>query len=366
MNLCLRSLSSLLSFLLIVLMSFLLVVLTASQAVPQSSPAQDPRQLTGFDLAAVDAPETSPASQPILEKPGQREGIAPDITFQTCGDHTVALNWHVSQDYKDRYGVTLLILDPEYNVRFTLRNDGDYLRKRNIQILCIDLNRDGKTELILRHYSGGAHCCNTLSISTLGDKIKNILVFFAGNGALASFEDLDYDNIKELIVNYDGFAYFGGLCFACSPILPLVLCYRSGRYQDCTKKFPTIVKTDQASYRARVGDEPGYALGFLAASILLDEEKEAWDYLRAKLNPTEGKIDSDHQSIYQWLEEHRSEIRKVVKDRKSRIVTRGGTTIPNWWMYPPAQQMARAYAERVIERMRIIKNRSAVQPPEGE
>ena len=71
----------------------------------------------------------------------------------------------------------------------------------------IDFNRDGKPVIVVKLYSGGAHCCTSIKIFTV---TNNTLVFLCaldfGNSGV-EIKDLDKDGRMELVSNDDRFAY---------------------------------------------------------------------------------------------------------------------------------------------------------------
>jgi hypothetical protein len=155
---------------------------------------------------------------------------------------------------------------------------------------CDDITADKIPELVVRTFSGGAHCCETLRVYALGDTPRLLLLYEANNAMGAEVRDLDGDGRRELILGDDTFAYDDDLCYACSPAnLPLVACFNGTRFEDCTRRFPDLVRQRRDAYLARVvagGDEDarqharGAALGVVALSALLGEEQQGLDLVR--------------------------------------------------------------------------------------
>lgn len=156
---------------------------------------------------------------------------------------------------------------------------------------CEDLDGDRVPELVVRTFSGGAHCCETVRVYDLG-KMPRLLLVYEGNNAIGvAVRDIDGDGRRELVLGDDTFAYFDDLCFACSPTpLPLVACTADGRVQDCTAKFPGLLRAERGRYLSRLKDRPpgetfqdtaGNALGVVALSALLGEEEVGLDLVRA-------------------------------------------------------------------------------------
>jgi hypothetical protein len=162
---------------------------------------------------------------------------------------------------------------------------------RVVSVECDDITADGIQELVVRTFSGGAHCCETLRVYVLGDTPKLLLSYEANNAMGAEVRDLNGDGRRELVLGDDTFAYFDDLCYACSPShLPLVACYAGTRFEDCTRQFGDLLRARRDAYLSRVGPATaeaelaqvkGAALGVLATSILLGEEDQGLSAVRA-------------------------------------------------------------------------------------
>ncbi len=72
-----------------------------------------------------------------------------------------------------------------------------------------DLDYDGKKELLLYNYTGGAHCCDAIYIfkNTTADKYQQVAKLFAGNTVIG-------DSNKFYYNFHESFGYFF-TCFAC-------------------------------------------------------------------------------------------------------------------------------------------------------
>jgi hypothetical protein len=189
---------------------------------------------------------------------------------------------------------------------------------------CTDFNDDKTLELLVTSDNGGAHCCETLRIWSLGVSPRQLLEYESGNAAGFELRDLNGDGRVELVVGDDSFAYFDDLCYACSPShLPLVACPTDGAFQDCTKRFPDLLRSWLTRYVDRlkppgtdadVKDVEGAALGVLAVSVLLGEEAAGVEMIRKAV----ANVD-----VMKWVERARPKVRdwaeargKKLKDRK--------------------------------------------------
>ncbi len=169
---------------------------------------------------------------------------------------------------------------------------------------CVDIDHDGRKEAIVEYYSGGAHCCSVYYVyKEEGSALKLVESIPLGNASSPVFKDIDKDGVMEILTVNDAFAYFGGLCYACSPFLPLVLCYRENSFSDCTDQFPGILDEEVKRTLARKGDIEddwkGIALAYLALHIVKGQEAEGWKGVKEY-----------YPQSYAWLKKHEVELKK--------------------------------------------------------
>lgn len=192
---------------------------------------------------------------------------------------------------------------------------------------CRDVTGDGVPELVVQTYTGGAHCCWTLYFLALEPVARVLLLYEAGNAGGVQVVDLDHDGRPELVLGDDQFAYFDTLCYACSPArMPLVACYRDGRFHDCTRTFPAVVRNDiglwTAELRGLIAQTPrddaiaqsirGAALGLYATHALIGEDRQGWDAVR-RVAPA---------SATNWLSRHRGRVLQWAASRQRRLAAR--------------------------------------------
>lgn len=60
-----------------------------------------------------------------------------------------------------------------------------------------DITGDGRPNLVVKQWSGGAHCCNTFTVFQVGRCFRRLAVLEGGHGG--RFEDLDRDGVPEFI-----------------------------------------------------------------------------------------------------------------------------------------------------------------------
>ena len=100
--------------------------------------------------------------------------------------------------------------DPRGDVIFS-EHDGAF----SIELVGDDVNGDGIPDVVLQAYSGGAHCCWTYYVISLGSK-PGLIKKFENNRDAAFFWNKENRRIE--IATRDGnFDYFDGLCHACTP-----------------------------------------------------------------------------------------------------------------------------------------------------
>lgn len=188
------------------------------------------------------------------------------------------------------------------------------------RVACADLNGDRTLELLVTSFSGGAHCCETLRVWTLGSSPKLVLDYESGNAGGFELRDLDGSGRTELVVGDDSFAYFGDLSYECSPAyLPLVACPTDAGFEECTRRFPDLLRSWLARFEDRlrqpgadVQAREGAALGVLAIYALLGDESGGVNAVR--------KVADDE--VMKWLERARPRVGNWVAARGRKLKER--------------------------------------------
>lgn len=115
-----------------------------------------------------------------------------------------------------------------------------------------DVLGDGYPSVILEGFSGGAHCCYTYKIVSLGDRpsslspIQNQSPFFFFKDPAGQFR----------IMTSDGaFGYFDGLCYDCSPFPRVVLKVDRNGFHDVGSQFTEQYDSEIALARAKIPEE---------------------------------------------------------------------------------------------------------------
>lgn len=110
-----------------------------------------------------------------------------------------------------------------------------------------DITGDGVPEAVFHTYSGGAHCCFSTLVYSLGPETEKLLETQASN-CDGNFRDLDGDGIQEFVTCDDRFAYT--YCpYAASPVVTAVLAYDAGQgYGPASPRFPELYEDAIATH----------------------------------------------------------------------------------------------------------------------
>ncbi|MCF7870053.1 MAG: hypothetical protein K9M01_02935 [Candidatus Omnitrophica bacterium] len=103
-----------------------------------------------------------------------------------------------------------------------------------------DITGDGEPNLLVSHWSGGAHCCFSFYVFSIGEDFRLIQRINNEDGDLGKFVDVDDDGALEFIGNDWTFSYWRAP-FSQSPAPRIILKYRDGKYRlalDLMKSEP--------------------------------------------------------------------------------------------------------------------------------
>jgi hypothetical protein len=92
-----------------------------------------------------------------------------------------------------------------------------------------DITGNGKPNLVVYEFTGGAHCCSEVSVFELGSSVKKIALI-EGLHSPPEFVDLDGDSLPEVILYDWTFAYWN-TSFANSPAIDVILKYKGRKYE---------------------------------------------------------------------------------------------------------------------------------------
>lgn len=145
-----------------------------------------------------------------------------------------------------------------------------------------DMDGDDEPEVIVRLYSGGAHCCERSAIAALSSDGAYRLSIRDWADASWRLEDLDGDGIVEL-VSWDARWAYWGSSYAESPSPLQIWSFRAGALVDTSAEHPVDVLADMAEqwriYRLRAADGlsgRGNLAAYVAGAYITGRQEAAW------------------------------------------------------------------------------------------
>jgi hypothetical protein len=159
-----------------------------------------------------------------------------------------------------------------------------------------DITGDGNPDLVIERYSGGASCCLSYVVLSLGEELTSTSLPL-DSSMQATFRDLDSDGILE-VIGADGRFRCVLCCCANSPLPTVVLRYdRERGYIPASPDFPEVYDAVIPEYQAEAEarwtgpfeeqDPAGrcYVLPLVLAYLYSGRAKEAWEAL-AQYSPS--------------------------------------------------------------------------------
>ena len=133
-----------------------------------------------------------------------------------------------------------------------------------------DLDGDGEPEVIVRLFSGGAHCCEVTSVASFDATASAYrLTAQTFNDAGWVLRDVGSTRSPEFVSWDHRWAYWGGP-YAGSPRPLQIWSFARGAFHDVTRSFPAQLRRDQArqlSYVAEARRQGASPRGLFAAYI---------------------------------------------------------------------------------------------------
>ena len=227
------------------------------------------------------------------------------LLFRTGNTEIIAYDVKISE-WKGVY-----IRDTKENVvidRYMPRGPGEFYSVFDT----LDITGDGVSEIIIEHYSGGAHCCTDYMVFDVADGyLNNVWNFDAGNGGVLRIEDIDGDKMKEIITACDCLSYFGDIPYYAAKSLPRIFKYRDGKFTECTMKYPWIFDEYELNFCKSIknaeneDEERGSYVGLV--SIYMLKEELLHGYKRAESCGVSDKT-------IEWFYGLRNELYKILKE----------------------------------------------------
>jgi hypothetical protein len=185
-----------------------------------------------------------------------------------------------------RDGEAIFVIDDYIRISIDkpLQEDGPVLTPGT------DVSGDGIPDAVVYGWSGGAHCCFTSWILSLGDEFR-ILAEVHGGHSEAIVEDMDEDDALEVVVRDWSFAYFP-YSFGGSPA-PIVVLDWAGSRLEPSPVLTGFPRPDEQELAAEAlslrqssrweGDEAGRPYSEVFGRVLdllyAGYEDLAWSYL---------------------------------------------------------------------------------------
>jgi len=116
-----------------------------------------------------------------------------------------------------------------------------------------DINGDGQPDAVLTAYSGGAHCCWTYYIVSLGARPRIIRKF--ENQDTASFSDLRGNGETEILIRDGSFDFGFGLDHVFSVFPLLIVQLKGTSFQDVGSQFWPVFDQEISRAQAKLTDK---------------------------------------------------------------------------------------------------------------
>lgn len=155
-----------------------------------------------------------------------------------------------------------------------------------------DLDSDGTNEVLVRNYSGGAHCCTNTTIHRwTGETFTAVETGFL-DGLGGDLVDLNEDGYTEIAIPHQAFLYrFGSYAESFPPVT--FFTYRDGELVDTTREFPEQIQDQADGLKEtflQIREEKDYVSNSLLASyvaqqaVLNQDFAEAWEFMTDNYN----------------------------------------------------------------------------------
>lgn len=147
-----------------------------------------------------------------------------------------------------------------------------------------DLDGDRTAEVIVKDFSGGAHCCtSTVVYSWQGDDFSQVETGYIDGGG-GQFEDLDGDGNYEFISADNAFLYaFSSYAGSFPPLR--VMTFSDGTFTDTTRQYPELIRERINSTEGLLAESElaiernGLLASYVASKTLVGEYESGWAYM---------------------------------------------------------------------------------------
>lgn len=199
----------------------------------------------------------------------------------------VTLSYNKQENYDDNIK----------NLHYQIYYDGVPRNKFSIyavagSVFLQDLDGNKIPEVIVRTFSGGAHCCTNFIFHTwLNNRfVKTETGLLDGGGG--RLEDLDKDGKLEFVSNDNSF-YYAFDSYAGSFPASQIYTFNNGKLEDVTRKHVKFLRSRlQEMYQAFVQSKKegnganGILAGYVAQKALLGEFQQGWKFMLANYDRT--------------------------------------------------------------------------------
>jgi len=164
-----------------------------------------------------------------------------------------------------------------------------------------DITGDGRPNVVIIEFSGGAHCCLWYHILELG-KSPKILATISGLHANPIFEDVDGDGVFEVQVYDWTFAYWRA-CFFESPAPRVILQWQEGKYRVAPELMwnpappPEELKAQAESLKREILKNLRPATGPHPAPTTTDLDQKIWRTVLQCTQPLPGDYDPETDTL---------------------------------------------------------------------
>lgn len=155
-----------------------------------------------------------------------------------------------------------------------------------------DLDGNGIVDVVIKTFSGGAHCCTNFSIYSRHNNqfVKTETGLLDGEGG--SFEDLNGDGKLEFVTYDNSFLYtFSSYAGSFAP--SLIYAFKNGKFENVTRSYtkqlkPVAWEMYQAFLRNKRENSEvnGILAGYVAQKTLLGEYQQGWKFMLANYDRT--------------------------------------------------------------------------------